>query len=57
MVPKEETKRIRRQAGFLLGQHFDPEEEGDMFLRNVRLSLKHKVLQHKIPYSSDFSTF
>jgi hypothetical protein len=29
------TLAICYQAGFLLGLFFDPEDEGDMFLRNV----------------------
>jgi hypothetical protein len=32
-------------AGFLLGLLFNPEEGGDMFVRNLRLSLSYKALQ------------
>jgi hypothetical protein len=38
-------------AGFLLGLLFNCEDGGDMFLRKVRLSLKHTASQPRIPYS------
>jgi hypothetical protein len=34
-------------AGFLLVLHFKVEHEGDMFLRNVRFSPNHTVLQSR----------
>jgi hypothetical protein len=36
----------------LLVQPFDPEDGGDMFLENVRLSPKYRALQPRKPYSS-----
>jgi hypothetical protein len=32
-------------AGFLLGLVFNPEDGNDIFLKNVRLSLKYMLLQ------------
>jgi hypothetical protein len=40
-------------AGFLLGLFFDPEEGGDMFLRNVGgFSTEYTALYHRREYSS-----
>jgi hypothetical protein len=39
-------------VGFLLGLLFDPEDEGDMFLRNIGLSPYYTALQARRPYSS-----
>jgi hypothetical protein len=38
-------------ARSLLGSLFEPEDRGDMFLRNVELSQKYTVLQQRRPYS------
>jgi hypothetical protein len=38
--------------GFLRGLLFDPEDGGDIFLRNVGLSTTCMALQHRRPYSS-----
>jgi hypothetical protein len=38
-------------AGFLLGIHFDPEDGGDMFLRNIGLSPIYAALQPRRYYS------
>jgi hypothetical protein len=35
-------------AGFLLGSFFHPEDEGDMFLRNVTFNGLHSVTSQKI---------
>jgi hypothetical protein len=35
LAPSSSTVTTGLQAGFLLGSFFDPENEGDMFLRNV----------------------
>jgi hypothetical protein len=43
-------------AGFFLGLFFDPEDEGNMFLRNVgTVSPDYTALQARIPYSSQSS--
>jgi hypothetical protein len=42
--------------GFLLGLHFDPEDEGDMFLRSVWLSPNYTALQPRRPCSSHFGS-
>jgi hypothetical protein len=45
-------------AGFLLGLFFDPEDRGDMFLRNVGwLSTDYTALYHRIWYSSIWVLF
>jgi hypothetical protein len=50
---KHETSRSRRQAaGFLLGLLLKPEDGGDMFLQNVRLSPSCMELQPTRLYSS-----
>jgi hypothetical protein len=39
-------------AGFLLGILFNPEDEDDVFLRNVGLSPNYNILQLRRQYSS-----
>jgi hypothetical protein len=39
-------------ADFLLGSVFDPEDEGDMFLRNVAFSTDYTALQPRRPLAS-----
>jgi hypothetical protein len=39
-------------AGFLLDLFFDPENGGDMLLRNIGLSLSYTAIQLRTPYSS-----
>jgi hypothetical protein len=43
---QHETGSKHRLAGFMLGLLFDPEEEGDMFLRNIGLLYKKLMLNH-----------
>jgi hypothetical protein len=38
-VPAAVTHQPTACAGLILGKHFGPEDGGDMFLRNVRVSM------------------
>jgi hypothetical protein len=44
-------------AGSFLGLLLNPEDEGDMFIQNVRLSPNYAVLQRKRLYSSQMKFF
>jgi hypothetical protein len=39
-------------SGFFLGLLFGPEDEGDMFLRNIGLFTKYTALKYTIPHYS-----
>jgi hypothetical protein len=48
--PAEHELSLSASASFMFGLLFDSEDEGDMFLRNVELSLNYSALQLKRHY-------